>query len=121
MLEKMGIANGRSYMEAAFPDGSPLETAFAAPQLASQLDAAVEEAVSSGSWLDAQACLPSALSTADAASLLQQSPALQSAGWSLALLLPTGGLTTHTCLVALNSKSCRQGGWGKAAGGHVHR
>ena len=89
MLEKMGIANGRSYMEAAFPDGSPLETAFAAPQLASQLDAAVEEAISSGSWLDAQACLPSALGSADAASLLEKSPALQSAGWSPTWLLPS--------------------------------
>lgn len=82
MLEKMGISDGGGYMRTAFPDGVPLESAFIAPQLRAQLDATLDEAASSGSWMDAQSVLPSAISPADASSLLQRAAAAHSKGRS---------------------------------------
>ena len=46
------------------------------PQLHAQLEAAVEEALASGGWLDAATVLPSALSAADAGVLLAACPSL---------------------------------------------
>lgn len=67
-------------MASRFPEGILLESVCVAPQLQAQLDAAVEEAISSHSWLDAQTVLPAAIISIDAAVLLQQSVAAQSTG-----------------------------------------
>ena len=80
MLERLGVANPKSHMASKYPDGIVLESVFVAPQLQAQLDAAVEDALSSRSWLNAQAVLPASLSSADTANLLEQCVAAQCKG-----------------------------------------
>lgn len=70
------MAQERQYLKNTFPDGIALETAFIAPTTLTQLEAAVEEAVASGSWTDVAPLLPSVLTPADAAALLSLVPAL---------------------------------------------
>ena len=79
-LERMGIADGRGFMAASFPSGLVLESAFVSPNIVNQLEAAVDDVISSKSWLDALSILPSSLEAADITALLQRIPALQIAG-----------------------------------------
>ncbi len=82
----MGISNSVSHLRSAFPDGIPLDSAFVSPALAAALEAAVEDAVAGGGgggaggggagggggWVDVGPLLPSVLSAADVAALLQR-------------------------------------------------
>lgn len=77
---RMGIANEKNYLKGAFPEGIALETAFVGPLLLSQLEAAVEDALSGGTWVDVAPLLPSVLTAADASALLSRVPQLQQAG-----------------------------------------
>ena len=79
-MTKHGIANPRQHVQGAFPGGIALETVFVNPSLLQQLDAAVEDAITSASWCDVQALLPPVLTAADAGALLGHSPQLQAAG-----------------------------------------
>ena len=49
-VAKLGIPSARAHLQASFPDGVPLDTVFVGPELLQQVDAAAEEAVTSGSW-----------------------------------------------------------------------
>ena len=49
-VTKLGIPSAQAYLQANFPDGIALETAFVGPELVQQLDAAVEEALSAEQW-----------------------------------------------------------------------
>eukprot|EP00798_Chlamydomonas_sp_ICE-L_P012768 gene12768-16019_t len=75
-VKKVGITNEMIYLAGKFPDGIALETAFVAPSLLLQLEAAVEEAVASDSWLDVAPLLPSVLTPADTSALLKKVPLL---------------------------------------------
>ena len=79
-MTKHGFTNPRQHVESAFPDGIALETVFANSSLLQQLDAAVEDAITSASWCDVQALLPPVLTAADVGALLGHSPQLQAAG-----------------------------------------
>jgi hypothetical protein len=47
---KMGLTGGRAELERLLSDGIALDGAIVAPQLLLQLEASVDEALSSGSW-----------------------------------------------------------------------
>lgn len=79
-VAKTGIASAKQHLQTSFPDGIALESTFVSPAVVHQLDAAAEDAVSSGSWCDMQALLPSALSQDDAVALLEHCPFMQSTG-----------------------------------------
>ena len=79
-MSKLGVTNTRVHLESLFPEGIPLQTAFVAPLLIQQLDAAVEEALDSNSWVDCLTLVPSVLSPADAADLLARCPSVKSLG-----------------------------------------
>ena len=79
-VTKHGIANPRQHMQSAFPGGIALDTVFVNPSLLQQLDAAVEDAITSASWCDLQALLPPMLTAADVGALLGHSSQLQAAG-----------------------------------------
>ncbi len=49
-VAKLGIPTAQAHLQANFPDGVPLSTAFVGPELVQQLDAAVEEALSAEHW-----------------------------------------------------------------------
>ena len=79
-VAKLGIASAKQHLQATFPDGIALETAFVSPAVVHQLDAAAEDAVASSSWCDMQALLPSALTQEDATALLEHCPFMKSTG-----------------------------------------
>ena len=49
-VAKLGIPSAQAHLQAAFPDGIALETAFVAPELVQHLDGAVEEALGAEHW-----------------------------------------------------------------------
>jgi hypothetical protein len=85
MLNKLSIADPRVHMQASFPGSLALDSCIISKQLITQLEAAIEEAVSSGSWADALTNLPSTISLSDAATLATQAWAKQ----------PKGGPSSH--------------------------
>jgi hypothetical protein len=79
-VSKLGVNNARAHLEGLFPEGIPLQTAFVAPTLIQQLDAAVEEALESNSWVDCLPLVPSVLSATDAVDLLARCPSVKALG-----------------------------------------
>jgi len=79
-VTKLGISSGKQHLQATFPDGIALETAFVSPSVVHQLDASAEDAVASGSWCDMQALLPSALTHEDTTALLEHCSVMQPSG-----------------------------------------
>jgi hypothetical protein len=80
MAAKLGVGNARAHLETLFPDGIALQTAFVAARLTDQVDAAVEEALDSGGWVDCLQAVPSVLSAGDTADLLARCSSVQSLG-----------------------------------------
>jgi len=80
MVTKLGVANAQQHLLGLFPDGIALQSAFVAPAQVQQLDAAIEEAVDTDSWVDCLPLVPSVLSTADTVDLLSKVPAAQQLG-----------------------------------------
>ncbi|KAG4198629.1 hypothetical protein ERO13_A05G098800v2 [Gossypium hirsutum] len=62
-----------------FPEGIPLVTAFVHPSMIEMLDAAIEDAIERGSWLDSLSLLPTSFGAQDASKILSLSPSVQSA------------------------------------------
>lgn len=81
-MTKLGVSNARTHLVGLFPEGIPLQSAFVAPSLIEQLNAAVEEALDSKSWMDCLPLVPSVLSAADAADLLARCPCVKTLGES---------------------------------------
>jgi hypothetical protein len=73
MATKNGVNNPAQYLAQAFPEGLALSSAFVAPTVSHQVEAAVEDAVQSGSWCDVITVVPSALTASDAAQVLEKS------------------------------------------------
>jgi hypothetical protein len=71
MATKNGVSNPAQYLKEAFPDGLALSSAYISPAVCHQVEAAVEEAVQSGSWCDVISAVPSALTSTDAAQVLE--------------------------------------------------
>ena len=86
MVTKLGVTNAQQHLLELFPDGLALQSAFVAPTHVQQLDAAIEEALEGGSWVDCLPLVPSVLSTADTVDLLSKVPAAQQLGGFLSIL-----------------------------------
>lgn len=80
MAAKHGMPNAAQGLKGAFPDGLALGSAFVGAAVLHQVEAAVEEAVQSGTWCDVQDSVPSALDPEDAAQLLAQCKAAKGPG-----------------------------------------
>lgn len=89
-VAKLGITASKQHLQATFPDGIPLETAFVSPSVIHQLDASAEDAVASGSWCDVQALLPPALTHEDTAAVLEHCSVMQPSGQLQTLLCCAG-------------------------------
>ncbi|BDA42327.1 E3 UFM1-protein ligase 1 homolog [Coccomyxa sp. Obi] len=98
-VSKLGVTNARAHLEGLFPEGIPLQTAFVATSLIEQLDAAVEDAFDSNSWVDCLSLAPSVLSPADAADLLARCPSVKALG-SKAQGADKGQLLAESCVVS---------------------
>ncbi|KAL3684082.1 hypothetical protein R1sor_002104 [Riccia sorocarpa] len=75
-LRKLVISQPKTYLQEKYPEGIALETVFIHPSLTSVLDAATEEAISGGGWIDALPLVPTSSSKSDAALLLNLCPSV---------------------------------------------
>ncbi|KAE8666675.1 E3 UFM1-protein ligase 1-like protein [Hibiscus syriacus] len=78
-LQKLGISQPIQYLQPRFPEGIPLVTAFVHPSMIEMLDAAIEDAIERGSWLDSVSLLPASFGAQDASKILSLCPSVQSA------------------------------------------
>ncbi|KAM0044788.1 putative E3 UFM1-protein ligase 1 [Helianthus debilis subsp. tardiflorus] len=78
-LHKLGIAQPTQFLQARYPEGIPLVTLFVHPSTVDMLDAAVEDAIERGSWIDSLSVLPASFVSQDAHKLLSLCPSIQTA------------------------------------------
>ncbi|GBG67649.1 hypothetical protein CBR_g777 [Chara braunii] len=78
-LKMLAVPQPKRFMQAKYPDGVGLSTAYVHASVVSQLDAAADEAIQGKSWCDAVALLTPALSQADVAELLAMCPSVNRA------------------------------------------
>ncbi|KAL6516501.1 hypothetical protein OROGR_019806 [Orobanche gracilis] len=78
-LHKLGIPQPIQFLQSRYPGGKPLVNAFVHGSLIEMLDAAVEDAIERGSWIDSLTILPTSFASQDAAKILSLCPFVQKA------------------------------------------
>ncbi|KAL0460276.1 UNVERIFIED_CONTAM: E3 UFM1-protein ligase 1 [Sesamum latifolium] len=78
-LHKLGIPQPIQFLQSRYPEGKPLATIFAHGSLIEMLDAAVEDAIERGSWIDSLTILPASFTPQDASKILSLCPSVQKA------------------------------------------
>ncbi|XVE59187.1 hypothetical protein DITRI_Ditri05aG0025200 [Diplodiscus trichospermus] len=78
-LQKLGISQPIQFLQSRYPEGIPLVTAFVHPSIIEMLDAAIEDAIERGSWLDSLSVLPTSFGAQDSSTILSLCPSVQSA------------------------------------------
>lgn len=78
-LHKLGITQPIQFLQSRYPEGIPLITLFVHPSTVEMLDAAVEDAIERGSWIDSLSVLPASFVSQDAHKMLSLCPSIQSA------------------------------------------
>lgn len=76
-LNKLGIPSALQFLQARYPEGIPLVTVFVHSSMIDILDAAVEDAIERGSWIDSLTVLPAAFASQDASKILSLCPSIQ--------------------------------------------
>ncbi|KAH7560925.1 hypothetical protein ACOSQ2_016840 [Xanthoceras sorbifolium] len=76
-LNKLGISQPVQFLQSRYPEGMPLVTSFVHPSIIEMLDAAIEDAVERGSWIDSLSVLPSSFGLQDASKILSLCPSVQ--------------------------------------------
>ncbi|KAH7281567.1 hypothetical protein KP509_36G053900 [Ceratopteris richardii] len=79
MLRKLAVSRPKQFLQGKYVDGIALETLFVHPSFISMVDAAVEEAVEGGGWIDCVSLVPSSFSPVDIAKMLSLCPYVQKA------------------------------------------
>ncbi|KAK4492027.1 hypothetical protein RD792_002817 [Penstemon davidsonii] len=78
-LQKLGIPQPVQFLQSRYPEGKPLVTIFAHGSLIEMLDAAIEDAIERGSWIDSLSILPTSFVPEDASKILSLCPSVQRA------------------------------------------
>ncbi|KAK4785455.1 hypothetical protein SAY86_002144 [Trapa natans] len=78
-LNKLGISQPVQFLQSRYPDGLALINAFVHPSLTEMVNAAIEDAIECGSWIDSLSVLPASFGSQDASKILSHSQSLQSA------------------------------------------
>ncbi|KAH9661231.1 E3 UFM1-protein ligase 1-like [Citrus sinensis] len=78
-LHKLGISQPVQFLQSRYPEGKHLVTVFVHPAMIEILDAATEDAVERGSWIDSLSVLPASFGSQDASKILSLCPSVQSA------------------------------------------
>ncbi|XAR59030.1 hypothetical protein NMG60_11014646 [Bertholletia excelsa] len=76
-LQKLGIPQPIQFLQSRFPDGIALVTMFVHPSMIEMLDAAAEDAIERGSWIDSLSVLPPSFGSQDASKLLSLCQSVQ--------------------------------------------
>uniref|UniRef100_A0A803PWE6 Uncharacterized protein n=1 Tax=Cannabis sativa TaxID=3483 RepID=A0A803PWE6_CANSA len=77
VLQNLGIPQPPQYLKSRYPEGIALIDVFVHPSLIEMLDAATEDALERGSWIDALSVLPASFGSQDASKLLSLCPSVQ--------------------------------------------
>ncbi|KAJ9565423.1 hypothetical protein OSB04_001389 [Centaurea solstitialis] len=78
-LHKLGITQPVQFLQSRYPEGIPLVNLFVHPSTVEMLDAAVEDAIERGSWIDSLSVLPASFDPQDAHKMLSLCPSVQTA------------------------------------------
>ncbi|XP_071715518.1 E3 UFM1-protein ligase 1 homolog [Rutidosis leptorrhynchoides] len=78
-LHKLGITQPIQFLQSRYPEGISLVNLFVHPSTVEMLDAAVEDAIDRGSWIDSLSVLPTSFVSQDAHKLLSLCPSVQTA------------------------------------------
>lgn len=78
-LHKLGITQPSQFLQSRYPEGIPLITLFVHPSTVEMLDAAAEDAIECGSWIDSLSVLPASFVSQDAHKMLSLCPSVQTA------------------------------------------
>ncbi|KAJ8505791.1 hypothetical protein OPV22_006677 [Ensete ventricosum] len=79
VLHKLAIPQPKQYLQSRYPEGILLDAVFVHPSMVEMLDAAIEDAVEHGNWIDALTVLPAYVGGEDASKILSICPSLQRA------------------------------------------
>ncbi|XP_050371357.1 E3 UFM1-protein ligase 1 homolog isoform X2 [Argentina anserina] len=77
VLQKLRIPQPVQFLQSRYPECIPLVTTFIHPSMIEMLDAAVEDALERGSWMDSLSILPMSFGYQDASKLLSLCPSVQ--------------------------------------------
>eukprot|EP01018_Ginkgo_biloba_P020703 Gb_30282 [translate_table: standard] len=97
VLHKLSIPQPKQYLQSKYTGGISLETVFVHPSMISMLDAATEDAIEHGGWLDCLSILPTSFGTQDGAKLLTLCPSMEKA-----LKNTTATILADTCVVSID-------------------
>ncbi|KAL6203158.1 hypothetical protein ACLB2K_026861 [Fragaria x ananassa] len=77
VLQKLRIPQPVQFLQSRYPECIPLVTTFIHPSMIEMLDAAIEDALECGSWMDSLSILPMSFGSQDASKLLSLCPSIQ--------------------------------------------
>ncbi|KAL6195675.1 hypothetical protein ACLB2K_031293 [Fragaria x ananassa] len=77
VLQKLRIPQPVQFLQSRYPECIPLVTTFIHPSMIEMLDAAIEDALEHGSWMDSLSILPMSFGSQDASKLLSLCPSIQ--------------------------------------------
>ncbi|KAM5583840.1 hypothetical protein ABKV19_003626 [Rosa sericea] len=77
VLQKLRIPQPDQFLQSRYPECIPLVTTFIHPSMIEMLDAAIEDALERGSWMDSLSILPMSFGSQDASKLLSLCPSIQ--------------------------------------------
>ncbi|XP_030967664.1 E3 UFM1-protein ligase 1 homolog isoform X1 [Quercus lobata] len=76
-LHKLGISQPVQFLQSRYPEGVPLVSVFVHPSMIEMLDAATEDALEGGSWIDSLSVLPASFGPQDAFKIMSLCPSVQ--------------------------------------------
>ncbi|KAK7859293.1 e3 ufm1-protein ligase 1 like protein, partial [Quercus suber] len=76
-LHKLGISQPVQFLQSRYPEGVPLVSVFVHPSMIEMLDAATEDALERGSWIDSLSVLPASFGPQDAFKIMSLCPSVQ--------------------------------------------
>ncbi|KAM0953621.1 putative E3 UFM1-protein ligase 1 [Dioscorea sansibarensis] len=79
VLHKLAIPQPKQYLQSRYAEGIPLDGIFVHPSMVEMLDAAIEDAVEHGNWIDCLSVLPAYVGSSDASKILSLCPSIQKA------------------------------------------
>ncbi|XP_042431571.1 E3 UFM1-protein ligase 1 homolog isoform X1 [Zingiber officinale] len=79
VLHKLAIPQPRQYLQSRYPEGIPLDVVFVHQSVVEMLDAAIEDAVEHGNWIDVLSVLPPYVGGQDVLKILSLCSSLQRA------------------------------------------
>ncbi|XP_020691309.1 E3 UFM1-protein ligase 1 homolog isoform X1 [Dendrobium catenatum] len=79
VLLKLAIVQPKQYLQSRYPEGIALDSIFIHPSMVEMLNAAIQDAIEHGNWIDALSLLPECVGSQDVLKILSLCPSVQRA------------------------------------------